>query len=315
MATSKCFFIGIFLFFYVFQHYTYAQSFQSKKAEKFSKRYAAYEMEDFLKFLNQSNDSSDTKQAITFLETCESELSDVRCISYRVPIGEPPYLLSERNWVTPEHTVLFYFHLNDISTTKAFLEDNNGNRIDPSILGINTTSTSIYPSFTIRGEEVSLDRATLGMFFIALKAIRDRFNRPRYNIRILIDTHSNRDLEQIRELAKEYGDNLNADLIFVFNGARSGIVEPALGIPSASSSSERIETLKENLNNLYGRSVKELVLHMDQTETIKYLSENFGVPIISIPIYEEQAIEKNELTFSQFAEGIKTFITVLQTRF
>ena len=309
MAPLKCFFVGTFLFFYVSQQGASAQSFGAKKLEKFSTRYAITKADDFLEFLNHSNEP---KEAISFLEACENYLAENRCISFRLPIGEPPFLLSERNWISAEHTILFYFPLEALPSAKASLQDRRGKVIDPSILEMNT---DIYPSFSFRGEELSLNRATLGMFFIALSAINERYNRPRFNIRILIDNQANRDDKEVKDLVKAYGDDLYADLIFVFNGDRNSMREPIVEIPSAINSSERIIPLKRHLKDLFGESIRVITPQTNQTETVESLSESLAIPIVSFPLYSKGDMKKNELTFLQFTEGIKTFIAVLQTRF
>jgi len=311
MTSLKYFFVGIFLFFFLFQQYTYAQSYSVKKAEKFSKQYAISELEEFLEFLNNTTEANDVKQVVGFLESYENYLAENRVISYRLPIGEPPYLLSERNWISEEHTILFYFPI-PTTSSKATLQDLQGNAIDPSVLDMNS---NIYPSFTIRGEALSLNRATLGMFFIALKAITNRYNRPRFNIRILIDAQPKKDNEEIKELAQEYGDDLYADLIFVFSGDRGNEEKPILEIPTAINSSDRIVIIKEQMNDLYGSPIQVIAPQTNQTEAVNHLSESLAIPIVSFSLFGKNTKPKNELTFLQLTEGIKAFIGILQMRF
>ncbi len=202
-----------------------------------SEKYAYNSWTQFRELLSIPNDAHFPEDIERNMAWCENAFKIRGFETQRLDTDRLPLLLAERGLENATKTVLIYLQIDGqpvdpskwdqedpfIPVLKREKEDGSWETIDWDLI-----NTDFDPEYRIFARSTSDAKGPVSMFLAALDAANANSIEPNYNIKVIMDFEEELGSPPLPKAVEIYKDELNADMLIIFDGPRHITNKPTL---------------------------------------------------------------------------------------
>lgn len=215
----------------------FSQELKDNELDKLSLQYAKASFDELKEFFSMPNDAYNPEEIEPNVKWCENAFTKRGFKTQRLETETVPLLLATRNYPNAVKTVLVYLQIDGqpVDITKWHQPDpyipalkEKNEKGEWNIIDWNNLNGDINPEWRIFSRSASDARGPDMMFLKAMDIINDHNFEPNFNIKVIMDFEEELGSPQLSKAVIEYKEQLDADMLVIFDGPRHLSNQPTL---------------------------------------------------------------------------------------